>query len=180
MTQPFRSRPRVRRQPEEPQEQIVDGVIAEEEEQSLVPYDLPAEGLPPEEPPLTARPARPLRPRPAAHWEIRPALLILSVALVIAGIFFTLLNVASLSAAVREWWPAVLLGAAMLWSLIALIRRDAVAFLGGAGVSGVSISLLIDTQEMAEFRETVVGAILISIGVAIVVRGLLLRPRSYD
>jgi hypothetical protein len=97
--------------------------------------------------------------------------------MMVAGIFFTYLNAAANPDPVLEWWPSVSLFVSLVWSMVALVRRNATAFLGGAGAAGLSISLLLHTQDVAQFQETVVGVILISIGLAIVVRGLLLRPR---
>ncbi len=162
MNTPFRSRPHIRPKPDdEDNQQIVEGIIAEDH--ALVPVDLPPE----EEAPRRRR----RRPRVA-----NPGLLILALGLMVAGVFFTMMNVDALSDQVLEDWPFVTLGLAVLWCLIALVRRDATAFLGGAAIIGLSVSLLLDTQDVgASFEETVVGSILIVLGLAIVVRGVLLR-----
>lgn len=178
MSQPFRSRPRIRRQTELPAEpEVVEGVLSEAPQQALVPFEPENEVLPVDAPIL---PPRPIRPQKTAkrEWAIRPGLLILAFVLIASGIFFTLLNVATLNKTVVEWWPAVMLGGAVLWILLALFRQDATAFLGGAGAMGISTSLLLETQKIASVGETMVGAILISLGLGIMMRGLLLRPRS--
>jgi hypothetical protein len=179
MNQPFRSRPRVRPQvePPKPGEEIVEGVI--EEERALVPLDQPAaegqqarpgyQGIQP-----VPRPAQ----RPAAKRVIHPGFLLAALGLLVGGMFFTLLNNADLPEVVDRWWPMVSLVIALIWSLSALARRNATSFLGGAAVTGLSISLLLHTQGVAQFRETFVGVTLISLGLAIVVRGLLLRQVS--
>lgn len=171
MSEPFRSRPRIRPQqapPPEPEDQVIDGVITEDIEQSLVPYSEPE--------PAQAEPRhRPQRPRVKRTRLVHVDLFMLALMLLVGGIFFTLMNVTTLADAILQWWPAASLGAAVLWSFMALVRRDATAFLGGAGIAGLSVSLLLDSNDVAPFGESVVGVILISLGVAIVVRGLLLR-----
>lgn len=171
MTEPFRSRPRIRpQQPPPPtmDEEVIDGVIAEEIEQAIIPYEEPSQGY------AEPRP-RPQRSRVKHTRLAHLDLFMLALILIVGGIFFTLMRVATLSEAILQWWPAVSMGIAILWSFVALLRRDATAFLGGAGVVGLSASLLLDTNDIAPFGESVIGVILISLGVAIVVRGLLLR-----
>lgn len=181
MKQPFRSRPRVRprQEPTEPEDddQIVEGVI-EEPRNKLVPVPIP--DLPPQgESPRQGRRSQP----PSGSRQLpvmrvaEPGLLLIAIGMMVAGIFFTYLNVAGNPDPVLEWWPSVSLFVSLVWSMVALTRRNATAFLGGAGAAGLSISLLLHTQDVAKFQETVVGVILISIGLAIIVRGLLLRPR---
>jgi hypothetical protein len=101
-----------------------------------------------------------------------------ALALVVGGIFFTLLNVAELPAIVTNWWPIVTLVISFAWSFSALKQRNAAAFLGGAGAVGLSISMLLHTQEIADFGETFVGFVLISIGTGVIMRGLLLRQAT--
>lgn len=177
MKQPFRSRPRVRpRQeptPPEDDDQIVEGVIEEQHNQLVPVPDLP----PHAQAPRQGRRAKSSRRKLPQVGVSEPGLLLIALGLMAAGIFFTYLNVIENPDPALEWWPAVSLFVSMMWSMVALTRRNATAFLGGAGAAGLSISLLLHTQDVAEFQETVVGVILISIGLAIIVRGLLLRPR---
>ena len=184
MNEPFRSRPKVTRDPPEEDLPIIDGVIEEippeesyannyEDDYEYLAYEIDDEEIESPPPPV----ARPTPKRRRGVKLAKPGLFLIALALVAVGIFFTLLNIVDFSDEVLEWWPAVTLGIAGLWSLVALIRRDSTAFLGGAGVAAISISLLLDAQSVAEFHETVVGIILIMLGVAVVVRGLLMRPR---
>lgn len=107
--------------------------------------------------------------------EVRPGLLVLALGLVAGGIFWTLSNLNRVPQAYEEWWAAVLLAFALVWSLIALAMRQAAAFLAGAGLAGISLSLLLDAQGVATWRETLVGVVLITLGLGIIARALLLR-----
>lgn len=110
--------------------------------------------------------------------EVRPGLLFLSAGLVAGGIFWTLYNLGRVSEEWREWWPAALLGFALLWSLLALITRRAGALLAATTLAGISISLLLDTQGYVTWQETLIGVVLVTIGIGIIVRGFLLRQGS--
>jgi hypothetical protein len=181
--EPFLSRPRIRKKtdmaPSESSEnEIIEGVI-EEEEASFLPVAYSPE--------IAAQSAYrqaesvPTKPKRRFGFGLRivdPALFLLAVALIAGGIFFTLMNIVPLPDSVERWYPAMILLTAILWSFIALVRRDATAFLGGAGVGGLSLSLLMQTQDIAPFEETAVGITLISVGMAIVIRGLLMRQRQ--
>ncbi len=168
---PFHSRPRLR--PDE-EEQIIDGIMEPNPVQALVPVDEADKEPPPDD--KSRRPRRRLRigfPR-----VDQPGAFVLAVTLIVGGTFFTLMNVSSLSEQVLEWWPLTVLGGALLWSFVALIRQDPRSFLAGTGALGFGISLLLAAQDIATFEETVVGAILITLGLGIVMRGLLLRSAS--
>ena len=163
---PFISRDYIPPAPEDAEE-VVEGIV---EEKSLVPASY--YGEPQKQPP-------PRRPRRRTRGVKIPrfSLFAISVSLVVAGVFFTLLNVAELPADVREQWPIVSLAAAALWSLIALIRRQSTAFVAGTAIAGVSLSFLLDNQNIADFEQTVFGVLLIMLGLSVVIRGLLIRPR---
>ncbi|PJF43816.1 MAG: hypothetical protein CUN55_07190 [Phototrophicales bacterium] len=172
---PFRSRPRVVRpqelaqQAQQEEENIVEGIIPET--QALVPTDEYSD------PP---RPPRRPRRRTRGLRIPRFSLFVLSIALMVGGVFFTLLNLGLIQGDATIWWPSVTLGGAILWMLGALLRRDSAAFVLGSGIAGVSISLLLDTQSIADFQETVVGILLMMLGMAVIVRGLLIRSASIN
>jgi hypothetical protein len=129
-----------------------------------------------------ARPApkkRRLRRRGGLLQQMpRFTIFVLATALIVGGVFFTLLNLNAISGQAAEWWPAVALGVAIIWALVSVIRRDATAFVAGATVAGVSLSFLLEAQEIATFGETVAGIILITLGLSVVIRGLFIRPRT--
>ncbi|MBI5927693.1 MAG: hypothetical protein HY862_00175 [Chloroflexi bacterium] len=187
MSEPFRSRPRVTRPaskppatqpPQPPEEDIIEGVI--EEERGVVPFD-----------PVVSQQEQ----QRAQYYEYlareedhtktgllskiaSPGLFLVALALVGGGVFFTLLNVVNLPTIITHWWPIITLFVSLFWSLSALNRRNAAAFLGGAGAVGLSLSLLLHAQEIANFGETFVGIVLISIGTGVIMRGLLLRQAT--
>jgi len=116
--------------------------------------------------------------RPSPGVRIRFGVLLLALALIAGGIFGTLLWQDRLREEVTRWWPAILLVAAALWMLIALVRRQVTSFLGGAALAGVGLSALLDAQDIATLRETLLGLVLVTVGLGIVVRGFLLRGRT--
>ncbi len=104
--------------------------------------------------------------------------LILIVALVALTVFALLLNGGALPRQVIVWWPLVIAVLAGLWLLISLVRRDSAALLGSTALLGVSISLLLASAYQVPLGATLVGVALISIGMGIVVRGLLWQTRA--
>ncbi|MGQ9850397.1 MAG: hypothetical protein ACUVSU_10145 [Aggregatilineaceae bacterium] len=132
---------------------------------------------PPAEAEGVARRRRP-RARRAALPTVRWGWLLLALALLAGGIVGTLLRQDRLSADDVSWWPVAVLILAGLWMLVALARRRVEAFLGGAALVGVGLSALLDTQDIASLRETLLGMVLITTGLGIVIRGLVLRGYS--
>jgi hypothetical protein len=190
--EPFRSRPKVERQPNEPENpsagnyaghantppieddaDIIEGVI---EETTPPPPYVPPASIIPHEPialPEDEPPSRAVRqPRLKV---VRPGLLLIALGLIIGGVFVTLLNTVTLPDSVLRWYPMGSLGVAFGWAFVALVRRNIAQFVAGMVVFGLSLSLLLDTQDVASFRETFIGILLMSFGLAIVIRGLLLR-----
>ncbi len=110
--------------------------------------------------------------------EVRPGLLFLASGLIIGGVFWTLLNLGRVSQESEQWWPAALLIFALLWSLISLITRRAGALLASTTLAGMSVSLLLDTQGYVTWQDTLIGVVLVTIGVGIIIRGFLLRQGS--
>ncbi len=135
-------------------------------------------------PPVIVREHRRLRRprwggrRPILGIEIRAATLLLAAGLIAGGIFGTLLKQGEIRESLEEWWPLALLVIAGLWMLIALIRRQIASFLGGAALAGVGLSLLMDTQGIAVLKDTLLGIVLVTVGLGIVIRGFLLRQQN--
>lgn len=119
--------------------------------------------------------SRPRLPRPSLGPGVQWTRLLLALVLVAGGAFGTLLYQDRLQRDVEEWWPLGVIAIAGLWMLIALVQRQPAAFLGGSVVAGVGISMLLETQDIARLDETGMGVILVTIGLGIVIRGLLLR-----
>lgn len=117
-------------------------------------------------------------PNLLAWGEISPGLLLLALGLVAGGIFWTLINLEQVPSAYQALWPVPVLVLACVWALSALISRQAAAFLAATALIGVSLSFLLDAQDIANWRETLVGGVLITVGIGIVARGLLLRQGS--
>jgi hypothetical protein len=135
-----------------------------------------------EEEPDTAFPHMP-EDQPRRRRRIaRPALqyryLLLALFLGAAGILGTLLKQDQLPSTVREWWPAVVLAGTVVWLLGALVQRHIASFLGASAIAGLGLSVLMDTQDIATFEETVMGVMLVTVGLGIVIRGFLLRQQT--
>lgn len=123
-----------------------------------------------------AAPARRWRlPQLLAWGEVRPDLLIVALGLIAGGLFWTLHNRGQTDATLEEWWPASILAVGIAWALWALIQRRPTPFLAAMTLIGISISLLLDVQAYLEWHETLIGIALITLGVGIMARGLLLR-----
>ncbi|HEX3051565.1 MAG TPA: hypothetical protein VHP83_12970 [Aggregatilineaceae bacterium] len=110
--------------------------------------------------------------------NFRFGLLLLVVVLIGGGIFGVLLNQGRIRDDVEAWWPLVLVIGALGWMLVALIQRQGTSFLGAAAVTGIGLSLLMETQDIAEVQETLIGVMLVMVGLGIVIRGFLLRQQT--
>jgi hypothetical protein len=126
-----------------------------------------------------SRPRLSLRPAAsesgsALRWDY----LLLALLLIGGGIFGALLNQDRLQAQIEEWWPLAVVVVAALWMIIALVRRQIASFLGGAALAGVGLSLVMNNQDIAGFKETVLGMVLVTAGLGIVIRGFVLRQRA--
>jgi hypothetical protein len=106
---------------------------------------------------------------------VRFGVLVLALLLIAAGVVGTLRNLDRLELTVPEQWPFVVLAIAGLWLVIALNRRNVTSALGAAALAGVGISALLDVQGIAAWRETLIGTVVVMLGLGIVLRGLLLR-----
>ena len=146
-------------------------------------YDERAYASPSAEVPAAEEESAPRRrrlrlPRPSLGVRIRFWVLLLALALIAGGIFGTLLWQDRLREEVTAWWPVVPLVVSVLWMLIALVRRQVTSFLGGAALVGVGLSALLDAQDIAALRDTLLGTVLVTVGLGVVVRGFLLRGRT--
>jgi hypothetical protein len=134
------------------------------------------------EPPAPPRRARRIRspriPVPRFFATIRLDAMLIVVFLSVGGVFGTLLNQDRIRDNVAAWWPMVIVVTAAAWMLYTLIQRRAASFLGGAAFTGLGLSLLMDTQDIAPLDQTLVGMVLIMVGLGIVVRGFALRQQT--
>lgn len=113
--------------------------------------------------------------RTGPRVRVRFGALALALLLIVAGVVGTLLNLDRLDLTVPEQWPLAVLVIAGLWLVIALNRRNVTSALGAAALAGVGISALLDAQGIAAWRETLIGAVMVALGLGIVLRGLILR-----
>lgn len=111
-------------------------------------------------------------------FELRFGLLLVVILLIVGGIFGTLLNQGRIRADVEQWWPVGMIAGAAVWLLVVLVQRRIAAFLGAAAILGMGLSLLMDTQDIASLQDTMLGLVLVSVGLGIVIRGFLLRQQN--
>jgi len=121
---------------------------------------------------------RPKLGRPRLGWSVRPDVLLLALALIAGGIAATLIVQDRLTIELDPRWPVGVLALAGVWMLLALLRGQVTAFLGGAALAGVGLALLMDVEEIAAFDESVLGVVLVTVGLGIVIRGLVMHPSS--
>lgn len=117
-------------------------------------------------------------PRLLVWREVRPGLLVMALAMVFFGVIWTLANLNRTSETLELAGAGGLVLFALLWAVIALFGRQPASFLAAFALGGLGVSLLLDVQAVASWRETLVGVVLISIGLGIMARGLLLRQGS--
>jgi hypothetical protein len=122
-------------------------------------------------------PAAPASSRAALPFVLNGGWLYGVVALIVVAISLVLINLDLLPDGVLRWYPLGIVLPAIFWFLTALIRRHGKALLGAATLLGVGLSLLLNTQNVAAFSATFAGIILITVGVALVLHGLLLQNR---
>jgi hypothetical protein len=100
--------------------------------------------------------------------------LLLVIVLIAVTVFVLLLNQGALPPEVVIYWPLAVAVPAALWLLVSLVRRNAKSVLAAAALLGVSISLLLASQNVP-LGSTLVGITFITTGAGIMLRGLLLR-----
>lgn len=167
---PIRRR-RSREQEREPEE-FYDEAPADE----LHPF-VPVESAPLEEDRFDVeRPAR--ARRPSRRLSVTPGALALAALLIAAGVIGTLLNLDRIELSLPAAWPVGVLAVALIWLVSALSRGHVTSALGAAALAGAGLSALLDTQGIAAWRETLIGLVLVALGLGIVLRGLLLRQNA--
>jgi hypothetical protein len=107
--------------------------------------------------------------------DIQPGPALLALSLISTGIFWTLHNRGQAPDFLTAWWPLGLIVLAALWALYALRYGQMAAFLGSNVLAGLGFSLWLDAQDLLPWQDTLAGAVLISLGLGLIARGLVLR-----
>lgn len=123
------------------------------------------------------RPSLPRVKLPGLNVDVDWTYALLAAFLFVAGIFGVLLKQGDITGYLKAWWPLALVITSALWMLIALARRQVASFLGGTAFAGIGLSLLLNTQDIAAVEETILGTVLVTVGLGIVMRGFLLRQQ---
>jgi len=171
-------RRRAREEEREPEE-LYDEAIPDE----LYPFvpvesaPLEAFAAPPEEDRFEVE--QPVRSRRASQrLSVNPGILVLAALLIAAGVVGTLLNLDRIELSLPALWPVGVLAVALIWLVSALSRGLVTSALGAAALAGAGLSALLDTQGIAAWRDTLIGLVLVTLGLGIVLRGLLLRQNA--
>ena len=130
--------------------------------------------------PTVSVPALSMPTLSAPAVPVRPGVLLTLLILIAGGVFGTLLRQDRINDDVVAWWPLGIVALAVLWLLAALIQRRITSFLGAAACAGVGLAVLMETQDIAALEETMLGVVLITVGLGIVIRGFLLRQQVYE
>src|SRR5260221_9537805 len=115
-----------------------------------------------------------LKRRPLLPFLVNWGALLLVVVLIAVTVFVLLLNQGALPPEVVIYWPLAVAVPSALWLLVSLVRRNAKSVLAAAALLGVSISLLLASQNVP-LGSTLVGITFITTGAGVMLRGLLLR-----
>lgn len=147
--------------------------------QRPVPPDEPAESTA-ESDDSASPPARNMSLRRTLPFGINwPAALVI-LALIALTVFALLSNQGLLPTEVLLWWPAVIVIPAGIWFFASLARQNPQSLIGSAALLGLSISLLLASQNIAPLGTTFVGVTFIAAGTGIILRGLLLRHQPVN
>ncbi|MCS6872726.1 MAG: hypothetical protein NZ571_14865 [Anaerolineae bacterium] len=103
---------------------------------------------------------------------------ILAVALI--GVAWLLVNLELMPQAFYTAAPIAATAFGALWFLMALLQRRARGIIFAAAWLGAALSLLLAAQGVAQVGDTLIGLILIAVGVALVLRGLLMADVALD
>ncbi len=110
-------------------------------------------------------------------FVVNGSVLLLIIALIAMTIFALMLNQGTLPQPVVMWWPLAVAIPSAVSFLIALARRETRRLLASAALFGLSLSMLLASQQIAALPNTFVGITFIAIGTAIILRGLLLSQQ---
>ncbi len=108
------------------------------------------------------------------NWPV----LFIIVALVALTAGLVLQNLNLLPLTVQTWWPVTLLVPALVWLLIALLRRNPRQLLGSTTLLGLALGLtLITSNILSANTASVFGVAAIVIGAGLLLRGLLMNQQ---
>src|SRR5579862_4697675 len=105
--------------------------------------------------------------QPRARIRINWSMIGLILLVIAITVFAILLNQGQLSDAVVLYWPAAIAIPALIWLLVALVRRDVRGLLGSTVLFGLSVSLLLAAQGIP-LSTTLVGVLFIAVGIGII------------
>ncbi|MFN7210867.1 MAG: hypothetical protein ACK4P1_10830, partial [Aggregatilineales bacterium] len=112
--------------------------------------------------------------RPPLPFTLQGSVVLGVLAVVLIGAIWLLIAFEALPEAFYAAAPVAAGVFGALWFLVALLRRHSRSILFAAAWLGASLSLLLAAQGIAEVGDTLIGLVLIAVGVALILRGLLM------
>lgn len=112
--------------------------------------------------------------RPRLPFTLQGSVVLGVLVVVLIGLIWLLIAFEALP---EEFYAAASVAAGVfggLWFLAALLRRHSRSILFAAAWLGAALSLLLAAQGVAAVGDTLIGLVLIAVGVALILRGLLM------
>ncbi len=137
--------------------------------------DVPLTGPPQDEEPHVRKPRKFRIP-----IAVRPLRLLISVVLIGIGVLGLALNLGYVDAEYLRYWPGIVIAAGLVMALLGGIRmrREGAAegfLVGGLMLAGAGGGLLTGSMGYAPWHSVVAGAVTMTFGLGVVLRGLLVE-----
>jgi len=132
------------------------------------------------QPDAESAPRRLIPPRPRLPFTLQGSVLLGIFGLVLLGVAWLLISLELMPAGFYTVAPVAASAFGALWFLIALLRRQPRSIIFAAAWLGAALSLLLASQGIAEVGDTLIGLVLIAVGVALVLRGLLMSNVAHE
>jgi hypothetical protein len=113
-------------------------------------------------------------PRPRLPFTLQGSVLLGILGVALLGVAWLLISLELMPSGFYTAAPVAASAFGALWFLTALLRRQARGIIFAAAWLGAALSLLLASQGIAEVGNTLIGLVLIAVGVALVLRGLLM------
>lgn len=127
-----------------------------------------------EAPAESAPPRRLTPPRPRLPFTLQGSVLLGILAAIGVGVVWLLLSFDLLPSAFSVVGAIAAAAFGALWFLAALVRRNPRGIIFSAAWLGAALSLLLAAQGIAAVGTTLIGLVFITVGAALVLRGLLM------
>lgn len=113
-------------------------------------------------------------PRPRLPFTLQGSVVLGILAVMLIGAVWLLISLELMPKAFYTAAPVAATAFGVLWFLVMLVQRRAKGIIFAAAWLGGALSLLLASQDVAQVGDTLIGLVLIAVGVALVLRGLLM------